>query len=124
MIRSFAAFTGEAADNRMLVASTGGKSVANLLYSGQGDSLKGGYFGGRERTELNVNKQMLRRLWENPVNEDENMYATMDIASGKEDSAPMIIWRGLQMVAIEYFKGVPIHLHHGSSPALTVITCR
>lgn len=107
MIRSFAAFTGEASDNRMLVASTGGKSVANLLYSGQGDSLKGGYFGGIERTELNVNKQMMLRLWENPINEDENMYATMDIASGKDDSAPMIIWRGLQMIEIEYFKGSP-----------------
>lgn len=107
MIRSFAAFTGEASDNRMLVASTGGKSVANLLYSGQGESLKGGYFGGRENEELNINKQMIRNLWSNPVNEDLNMYATMDIASGTEDSAPLIIWRGLQMIAIEYFKGEP-----------------
>lgn len=107
MIRSFAAFTGEASDNRMLVASTGGKSVANLLYSGQGESLKGGYFGGRENEELNINKQMIRNLWSNPVNEDLNMYATMDIASGTEDSAPMMIWRGLQMIAIEYFKGEP-----------------
>lgn len=107
MIRSFAAFTGEAADNRMLVASTGGKSVANLLYSGQGESLKGGYFGGREKEGLNIGKQMIRNLWDNPINEDENMYATMDIASGKEDSAPMIIWRGLQMIAVEYFNGEP-----------------
>lgn len=107
MIRSFAAFTGEASDNRMLVASTGGKSVANLLYSGQGESLKGGYFGGRENEELNINKQMIRNLWSNPVNEDLNIYATMDIASGTEDSAPLVIWRGLQMIAIEYFKGEP-----------------
>ena len=107
MIRSFAAFTGEASDNRMLVASTGGKSVANLLYSGQGESLKGGYFGGRENEELNINKQMIRNLWDNPVNGDLNMYATMDIASGTEDSAPLIIWRGLQMIAVEYFKGEP-----------------
>lgn len=107
MIRSFAAFTGEASDNRMLVASTGGKSVANLLYSGQGDSLKGGYFGGREKEELNIGKDMIRRLWENPVSEDENMYATMDIASGKEDSAPMMIWRGSEAIDIEYFKGEP-----------------
>lgn len=107
MIRSFAAFTGEASDNRMLVASTGGKSVANLLYSGQGESLKGGYFGGREKEELNIGKEMVRRLWGNPINGDKNMYATMDIASGKEDSAPMIIWQGLQMVDIEYFKGEP-----------------
>lgn len=105
MIRSFAAFTGEASDNRMLVASTGGKSVANLLYSGQGDSLKGGYFGGRENEALNIGKQMLRRIWDNPVDGDQNMYASMDISSGKGDSAPMIIWRGLQMMDIEYFQG-------------------
>lgn len=107
MIRSFAAFTGEASDNRMLVASTGGKSVANLLYSGQGESLKGGYFGGRESTELNVGKQMIRSLWENPTDTDKNMYATMDIASGNEDSAPLIIWQGMQMIDIEYFRGEP-----------------
>lgn len=107
MIRSFAAFTGEASDNRMLVASTGGKSVANLLYSGQGESLKGGYFGGRETEELNVNKEMIRRLWDNPIGDDENMYATMDIASGKEDSAPMMIFHGSQIVDVEYFKGEP-----------------
>ncbi|MCM1066396.1 MAG: hypothetical protein NC418_02335 [Muribaculaceae bacterium] len=107
MIRSFAAFTGEASDNRMLVASTGGKSVANLLYSGQGDSLKGGYFGGRENTQLNIGKQMIRAIWDNPVDEDMNMYATMDIASGTDDSAPMMIWRGMQMIDIDYFKGEP-----------------
>lgn len=107
MIRSFAAFTGEASENRMLVASTGGKSVANLLYSGQGESLKGGYFGGREKTELNINKQMIHLLWENPISDDQNMYASMDIASGKDDSAPMIIWKGTQMIEIEYFKGDP-----------------
>ena len=38
------------------------------------------------------------------------MYATMDIASGNEDSAPLIIWRGLTMVDIGYFDGEPTEL--------------
>lgn len=112
MIRSFAAFTGEASDNRMLIASTGGKSVANLLYSGQGNVLKGGYFGDIESDEININRQMIHSLWENPLSEDENMYATMDISSGKteNDKAPMIIWRGLQGIALEFFSGSPKEL--------------
>ena len=120
MIRSFAAFTGEASDNRMLVASTGGKSVANLLYSGQGEVLKGGYFGDIDKDELNVNKQMIHQLWENPINDDENMYATMDISSGKaeNDKAPMIIWRGLQKIAIELFSGKPNELQGWISTTL------
>lgn len=110
MIRSFAAFTGEASDNRMLVASTGGKSVANLLYSGQGAVLKDGYFGDIKEDENNVSKNMITRLWENPKDEDENMYATFDVGGGKGDSAPLIIWRGLQMIAIEYFADEPEEL--------------
>ena len=107
MVKSFAAFTGEAADNRMLVASTGGMSVANLLYSGQGDVLKGGYFGPRDNDTIAVSRQMIQSLWLNPAGEDKNLYASMDIASGSADSAPLIIWRGLRMIAIEYFKGSP-----------------
>lgn len=107
MIRSFAAFTGEASDNRMLVASTGGKSVANLLYSGQGDSLKGGYFGGREKEGVNVNRQMILNLWENPIGDDENMYATLDVSRSIDDNSddcPMAIWKGLQLIAIEMLR--------------------
>ncbi len=112
MVKSFTAFTGEASDNRMLVASTGGQSVANLMQTGaeQRAVLKGGYFGPIDNEEINVNRQMIQSLWDNPVNDDLNMYATMDIASGKEDSAPMIIWRGLQMIDIDYFKGDPKEL--------------
>lgn len=110
MIRSIAVFYSDAADNRMLIASTGGKSVANLLYSGQGDSLKWGYFGPRKKESVNVNRQMIHNLWENPIGEDENLYATFDVGGGKGDSAPLIIWRGLQMIAIEYFKGEPTEL--------------
>lgn len=112
MVKSFTAFTGEASDNRMLVASTGGQSVANLMQTGaeQRAVLKGGYFGPIENNELNVSKDMITRLWENPKDEDDNMYATFDVGGGKGDSAPLVIWRGLQMIAIEYFTGEPQEL--------------
>lgn len=107
LCKSFTVFTGEAAGNRKLVNATGGQSVANLSASGDADALRGGIFLPRDSEENNVDKQMILALWKNPVNDDQNMYATMDIASGKEDSAPMIIWRGLQMIDIDYFKGDP-----------------
>ncbi len=112
MVKSFTAFTGEAADNLMLVSSTGGQSISNLAQTGatQRAVLKGGYFGPIENNELNVSKDMITRLWENPKDEDENMYATFDVGGGKGDSAPLIIWRGLQMIAIEYFTGEPTEL--------------
>lgn len=112
MVKSFTAFTGEASDNRMLVASTGGQSVANLQQTNaqQRAVLKGGYFGPIDNEEINVNRQMIHNLWKNPINEDNNLYATFDVGGGKGDSAPMIIWRGLQMIAIEYFKGEPTDL--------------
>lgn len=112
MVKSFTAFTGEASDNRMLVSSTGGQSVANLMQTGaqQRAVLKGGYFGPIDNEEINVNRSMIHALWENPTNEDNNLYATFDVGGGKGDSAPLIIWRGLQMIAIEYFKGEPTEL--------------
>lgn len=112
MVKSFTAFTGEASDNRMLVASTGGQSVANLQQTNakQRAVLKGGYFGPIDNEEINVNRQMIHSLWENPINEDNNLYGTFDVGGGKGDSAPLIIWRGLQMIAIEYFKGEPKEL--------------
>ncbi len=112
MIRSFAAFTGEASDNRILVASTGGKSVANLLYSGQGAVLKGGYFGDIETEEINVNRQMIHELWRNPVNGDENVYATLDVSGGNTDSddCPMCIFKGNSLIAIKTFRGDPKQL--------------
>jgi len=112
IVKSFTMISGEASGNLKLVAATKGGSVANLHAVGktQRAVLKGGYFGPIDNEEINVNRQMIHNLWENPINEDKNMYATMDIASGKEDSAPMIIWRGLQMIDIDYFKGDPNNL--------------
>ena len=112
MIKSFTVFTGTAADNRELVNATGGQSVANLhAVGGTQRSIVGeAYFGPVEKETNNVSRKMVHMLWENPENDDENMYATMDIASGNEDSAPLIIWRGLTMVGIEYFEGEPTEL--------------
>lgn len=110
MCKTFTVFTGEAADNRILVAATGGQSVSNLAASGDADVLKGGSFAPRENEASNVSRAMIQALWENPINDDENMYATFDVGGGKGDSAPMIIWKGLQMIAIEYFKGEPTDL--------------
>jgi len=107
LCKSFTVFTGEAAGNRKLVNATGGQSVANLSASGDADALRGGVFLPRDNEENNIDKSMIRALWDNPIDSDMNMYATMDIASGKEDSAPMMIWRGTQMIDVDYFKGEP-----------------
>ncbi|MDE6009332.1 MAG: hypothetical protein K2G90_09010, partial [Muribaculaceae bacterium] len=76
LIKSFTVFTGTAADNRELVNATGGQSVANLhAVGGTQRSIVGeAYFGPVDKEEINVNRQMIHQLWENPVNDDENMY--------------------------------------------------
>lgn len=112
IVKSFTAFTGEAADNLKLLSATGGQNIGNLHNVGGKESaiLLKGYAGPIENEENNINRQMITRLWENPKDEDENMYATFDVGGGKGDSAPLIIWHGLQMIAIEYFTGEPQEL--------------
>lgn len=109
IVKSFTMISGEASGNLKLVAATKGGSVANLHAVGktQRDVLKGGYFGPTENEELNVTRQMIHDLWTNPINDDENMYATLDVSGGGEqsDNCPMIIWKGLRIVAIKMFKG-------------------
>lgn len=111
MCKSFTVFTGEASDNRMLVYSTGGQSVANLTAVGseQAAILKGAYFGPTEKEENSVNREMIHRLWENPIDDDENMYATLDVSGGslESDNAPMLIWKGLRLIDIRFFRGDP-----------------
>lgn len=111
-VKSFTVFTGTAADNRELVNATGGQSVANLHAVGgtQRKVVGEAYFGPIENEANNISSDMITRLWENPKDEDDNMYATFDVGGGKGDSAPLIIWRGLQMIAIEYFTGEPQEL--------------
>lgn len=109
LVKSFTMFTGETADNQKLLYATKGQNIGNLHNTGgtQRAILKSGYGGPIEKTEINVNRQMILNLWDNPISNDENMYASFDVGGGKGDSAPMIIWKGLQMIAIEYFKGEP-----------------
>lgn len=110
-VKSFTVLTGTAASNRELVNATGGQSVANLHATGaeQRQIVGEGYFGEVETEEINVSREMINNLWLNPVSDDVNMYATMDISSGKADNdkSPMVIWRGLQIVGIELFSGEP-----------------
>ena len=109
MVKSFTMFTGEAADNRKLVAATGGGSVANLHAVGrtQRNILKGAYFGPQNNERSSVTKQMILDLPNNPINDDENMYATMDIAGHEEESdcCHLILWKGLRIIAIETYVG-------------------
>ena len=114
IVKSFTMLTGEASDNLKLVAATKGGSVANLHAVGktQRAVLKGGYFGPVENEELNVTRQMIHRLWENPWNGDENMYALMDVSGGdtESDDCPMAIMRGNQLIALKFFRGDPKEL--------------
>ena len=109
IVKSFTLFTGEAADNKKLVAATKGQSLGNLHAVGgtQRSIVKGAYFGPVENEELNVTRSMIHDLFTNAINDDENMYATLDVSGGGDnsDNCPMIIWRGLRIIAIKMFKG-------------------
>lgn len=109
MVKSFTMFTGEASDNLKLVAATGGGSVANLHATGatQRNILKGAYFGPVNNERSSVTKQMILNLPTNPLTDDEEMYATLDIsgAESNSDVCQMIIWKGLRFIAIESYKG-------------------
>ncbi len=110
-VKSFTVFTGTAAGNRELVNATRGQSVANLHATGktQRSVVGEAYFGPIEEEELNISQALIHQVFDNPVDYDSEMYATMDISSGqaKNDKMPMIIWRGLRIVALEFFTGEP-----------------
>lgn len=109
IIKSFTAYTGDSADNRKLLYATGGQNIGNLHNVGGIESaiLLKGYAGPVENETANVNRQMVHSLWENPIDNDENMYATMDVSGGslQSDNSPMVIWRGLQIVDVKFFRG-------------------
>lgn len=111
MVKSFTLFTGHASGNRKLVNATGGQSVANLHNTGatQRAVLAEAYFGPSNSEKSPITKQMILDFESNPIGEDEDMYATMDISgaasSDKPDVCQMIIWRGLRIVAIETYNG-------------------
>lgn len=111
IIKSFTAFSGESADNLKLLAATRGQNIGNLHNVGgkEREILKKGYAGPVDNEEINITRKMIDSMWDNPINDDENMYATMDISSGKDenDKCPMLIWKGLQVIALELFRGNP-----------------
>lgn len=111
IIKSFTAFSGESADNLKLLSATRGQNIGNLHNVGgkEREILKKGYAGPVDNEEINITRKMIDSLWDNPINDDENMYATMDISSGKDenDKCPMLIWKGLQVIALELFRGNP-----------------
>ena len=114
LVKSFTVFTGTAADNRELVNATSGQSVANLhAVGGTQRSIVGeAYFGPIERDEVNVNHKMIHDLWDNPVSDDTEMYATLDVSGGNTDSdnCPMCVFRGNSLIAIKMFHGNPKQL--------------
>lgn len=113
-VKSFSVYTGTASGNRELVNTTGGQSVANLHAVGgtQRKVVGEAYFGPIDNEEINVNRQMIHDLWRNPVNGDENMYATLDVSGGNtnSDNCPMCIFKGNQLIAIKTFRGDPKEL--------------
>ena len=114
IVKSFTVFTGESADNLKLLSATKGQNIGNLHNTGatQRAVLKKGYFGPIDNEELNVTRQMIHNLWENPWNGDENMYALMDVSGGdtESDDCPMAIFRGNQLIALKFFRGDPKEL--------------
>lgn len=104
LCKSFTCFVSNAAENRKLVYATDGQSVANLAASGDAEALRDGLFTPRDNEEINIDRAMVHALWENPVNNDSNRYATLDVSrsvSDNSDDSPLVIWEGLQIVAIE-----------------------
>lgn len=110
VVKSFNFYTGEAADNLKLLNATGGGAIANMHAVGgtQRKVLKQGYFGPVDKSELTISRQQIRDIFTNPLyNEEDGMFATLDVSGGdtNSDNCPMVIWRGLRIIAIEMFKG-------------------
>ena len=110
-VKSFTVFTGETADNRILLHATKGQNIGNLHNLGgkQRQVMKEAYFGPIEDENLSVNTDMIHSIFSNPIDSDETMYATLDVSEGKDnsDGCPMVIWRGLTIIAIEMCKANP-----------------
>lgn len=114
IVKTFTFFTGDAADNLKLIAATGGQNIGNLHAVGQTQRsiLHGAYFGPVENEELKVTRSMIHNLFINPTDEDRNMYGTLDVSGGTEqsDGCPFVTWRGHTIISIQWFKGNPQEL--------------
>lgn len=115
MVKSFTFFSGTAMSNKILANATSGGSVANLYNIGETErkKIKDGYFGPSEKNELTVSRKMIQNLWENPEDVSTELFATLDVSSGKDttgekkrtDNCVMWIWRGLTVISVEVFEG-------------------
>lgn len=115
MIKSFTYLSGTAMSNRILVNATKGGSVANLYNVGETErrKIKEGYFGPNAKTDLTVTRKMIHAIFENPLDTSLDMYATLDVATGKDksgedkktDNCVLWVWKGHMAIAIEVFSG-------------------
>lgn len=115
MVKSFTYLSGTAMSNMILVQATGGGSVSNLYNVGETErrKIKDGYFGPSSHNKLTVSRKMIESIFTNPIDTSEEMYATLDVATGKDktdegrktDNCVLWIWKGLTIVAVETFDG-------------------
>lgn len=119
MVKSFTYLSGTAMSNKILVNATGGGSVSNLYNVGltERKKIKDGYFGPSDKSELTVSRTMIENLWSNPQDPSDQMYATLDVSSGKGtiddqtkevrkvDRCALWIWKGLTAINLEMFDG-------------------
>lgn len=111
VVKSFTMFTGEAAGNLKLLYATKGQNIGNLhaVGSTQRSVVKSAYFGPIDNEELTVSRQMIHNLWTNPQDGNTEMYATLDVSGGgtESDNCPMVIWEGLTIIGVRFFRGDP-----------------
>ena len=111
IVKSFTFFTGEAGDNKKLIAATGGESIGNLHAVGatQRSILHGAYFGPHDNEETTVSRQMIQNMFSAPVDDDDTMYGTLDVSMGNKDSdnCPFFVWRGHTVIAIVFIRTDP-----------------
>ena len=111
IIKSFTFFTGEAGDNKKLIAATGGESIGNLHAVGatQRSILHGAYFGPHDNEETTVSRQMIQNMFSAPSDDDDTMYGTLDVSMGNKDSdnCPFFVWRGHTVIAIVFIRTDP-----------------
>ena len=109
MVKTFTFLSGSAMSNKILVHATGGGSVANLYNVGETErmKIKEGYFGPTDKNESTVSKRMIDAIFDNAIDTTGEMYATLDVSSGKEnaDNCVLWVWRGLTIIALERHEG-------------------
>lgn len=124
MVKSFTFLSGTAMSNKILVNATGGGSVANLYNVGETErkKIKDGYFGPSDKSELTVSRAMIENIWTNPRDPSDEMFATLDVSSGKGtiddstqttrkiDRCALWIWKGLTAINLEVFDGTLMEL--------------